>query len=125
MTIEAKSKYVWNCNPVQAEDWNGKIEEPFFVPAPKPYCVEGKNLEDHQKEGLLKKAQKLWKILELLRIDIVEAWVKDYTLHPEAFRKLREMAQQLAIEWQSGRGSLPDYQCEEAIKLIDELRASA
>jgi hypothetical protein len=125
MTTETKSKYVWNCNPVQAEDWFGKIEEPFFVPAPKPYCVEGKNLLDHQKEGLLKKAQKLWKILDLLQIDAVEAWVKDYTLHTEAFRKLRELAQEHINLWNRGTGAIPDYACKEAIQLIDQLRASA
>ena len=121
----ATSKYVWDCATIHVEDWSGTLAEPFFVPTPKPYVVEGKNLDDGQKENLLRKAETLWKILALLGIGVAEAWEKDYTLHTEALRKLREIAQNKMSDWLGGRGNIPEHVCKEAIQLIHHLRASA
>jgi|GEM_PF-5904180 len=80
--IKETERLTWDsCTEVKAKAWYGKIEEPFCVPTPSPYIIEGKELTDPHKAKLLKKAAILWKVLDMLGIDAEEAFRRNYTLN--------------------------------------------
>ncbi len=74
---------------IVAELWHGTLIDPFVVPTPNPYFVEG---DTDQKEKLLAEAQTLWHVLSMLGISAIDAREQDYSLNEYTYDTLFDMA---------------------------------
>ena len=79
-------------NRITVDTWHGRLREPFVVPTPDPYFVEGADMNEARREGLMEKVALLWKILALLEVPPMEARKQRYTLNDHTRSALARIA---------------------------------